>query len=88
MLIKCKCTLKQRRETIDLSEIFRSNICDISEGSVTVEIEGSLDKMAAFQDMLQPYDILEVARTGRIALSRESGVDTKFLATQETSQAY
>lgn len=88
MLIKCKCTLKQRREIIDLSEIFRSNICDISEGSVTVEIEGSLDKMAAFQDMLQPYDILEVARTGRIALSRESGVDTKFLATQETSQAY
>jgi len=86
MLIKCKCSVKQRREILDLTEIFRSKICDISEGSITIEIEGSLDKMSAFQKMLKPYDILEVARTGRIALGRESGVDTKLLARQETKQ--
>ena len=88
MLIKCKCTVKQRRELIDLNEIFRSKICDISNGSMTIEIEGNLEKMAAFQRMLQPYDILEVARTGRIALSRESGVDSKFLAARESSTGW
>jgi len=84
MLIKCRCTVKQRREIIDLNRIFRSKICDISKSTMTIEIEGSLDKMAAFQKMLKPYEILEVSRTGRIALSRESGVDTKFLAERGT----
>ena len=87
MLIKVKCTVKQRRDLIDLSEIFRSKICDISKGSMTIEIEGSLDKMAAFQKMLRPYEIMEVARTGRIALSRESRVDTKFLSERENIYA-
>ena len=85
MLIKCRCSLEQRREIIDLCEIFRSKICDISKETMTLEIEGSLDKMAAFQKMLANYEILEVARTGRIALSRGSGVDSRFLERREGS---
>jgi acetolactate synthase-1/3 small subunit len=79
MLIKCKCDKEGRKEIIDLCAIFRSKVCDISKETVTLEIEGSLDKMAAFQKMLVDYEILEVARTGRIALSRGSGVDSRFL---------
>ena len=85
MLIKCRCTRKQRREIKELAEIFRAKVCDIAPNTVTLEIEGKWEKMAALQSLLVPYNILEVARTGRIALSRESKVDSKYLEQVEMS---
>jgi len=84
MLIKVKCGPKERQELMAISEIFRCKVCDISKSTVTIEIQGKWAKMAAFQEMLGDYCILEVARTGRIALRRESRVDTKFLEQLET----
>jgi len=62
-----------------LAEIFHGNICDVSRTTITLEIQGKEDKMRAVQNLLEPYGILEVARTGRVALSRESGVNTALL---------
>ncbi|KAK9814572.1 hypothetical protein WJX72_008066 [[Myrmecia] bisecta] len=86
MLIKVRCPASQRRELSDLAHIFHGNICDVSLTTVTLEIQGKEDKMRALQEVLEPYGILEVARTGRVALARDSGVDTKFLGKLQTGR--
>ncbi|KAL3159204.1 hypothetical protein ABBQ32_011185 [Trebouxia sp. C0010 RCD-2024] len=79
MLIKCRCKPSERKELIDLAEIFHGNVCDVSRTTITLEVTGKESKMRAVQDLISPYGILEVARTGRVALSRESGVNTELL---------
>jgi acetolactate synthase-1/3 small subunit len=81
MLIKVSCTPAQRGEILDLAKIFHGSICDVSKRTMTMEVVGKEAKMKTIQDVLEPYGILEIARTGRIALARESGVDTKYLST-------
>lgn len=80
MLVKVNCSAEQRGELMNLAQIFRGSICDVSLNTVTIEVVGKEDKMRALKEILQTYGILEVARTGRVALSRESGVDTKYLS--------
>jgi len=82
MMIKLRCNASQRREVRDLVDIFKGNVCDVSLDTITVEVLGKEDKMAAIQSLLRPYGILEIARTGRVALTRDSGVDTRNLAKQ------
>merc|ERR1712207_113352 len=78
MLIKVCVTPKQRSDINNLVQIFHGDIVDISATTVTVAIYGRDKKLAAFQDLCCPYGVLEVARTGRVALIRESGVDTRY----------
>src|SRR5262245_56365655 len=72
MLIKVNATPPQRTEISLLVEMFRGRVVDISPGSLMVEISGQERKMAAFIELLRPDGILELARTGRIALVRGS----------------
>lgn len=72
----------------NLAEIFRGNICDITPESATIQVEGKEDKMKAVFRMLGEYGILEVARTGRIAIPRESGVNTRYLETRQLAKLY
>lgn len=78
-LIKVECTPHQRGEMMALAQIFHGSVVDVSPSTVTLEVTGKQDKMAALQEVLEPYGILEVARTGRVALVRDSGVDSKYL---------
>ena len=55
MLIKCRCKPSERKELIDLAEIFHGNICDVSRTTITLEVQGKENKMRAVQDLLEPY---------------------------------
>lgn len=55
MLVKVKCLPNQRGELRDLADIFHGTVCDVSLTTMTVELTGKQDKMAAFQSLLEPY---------------------------------
>ena len=73
MLIKVTATKDQRGEIRELCEIFRGRIVDVAPEQVMVEISGQEKKVEAFIDLMRPYGILELVRTGRIAMVR--GID-------------
>ena len=70
MLIKVQATAPQRTEISLLTEMFRARVVDIDHSTMMVEISGQESKIEAFIDMMRPYGIIELARTGRIALVR------------------
>jgi acetolactate synthase-1/3 small subunit len=83
MLVKVNATASNRAEVIQLVQIFRARIVDLSEDTLTVEVVGDPGKMVAIIQMLNKFGIREIARTGKIALVRESGVNTEYLKSLE-----
>jgi acetolactate synthase-1/3 small subunit len=73
MLIKVHATKGQRSEIGELCEIFRGKIVDVAPEEVMVEIAGQEKKIEAFIDLMRPFGIIELVRTGRIAMVR--GID-------------
>jgi len=70
MLIKVQANPQQRMEISLMVEMFRARVVDISHENLMLEISGQEQKVEAFIDLMRPYGILELARTGRIALVR------------------
>ena len=70
MLVKVACPAAKRVEISLLVEMFRGRVVDIGLDTLMVEISGREDKIDAFIDLMRPYGIVELARTGRIALVR------------------
>jgi acetolactate synthase I/III small subunit len=69
-LIKVNAEPGQRTELLQLIEIFRGKVIDVSEKTFVIEVTGSGDKIDAFEKQLEPFGIRELVRTGRIALMR------------------
>jgi len=61
---------KARSDVINYADIFRARVVDVSSESLMVEITGTSDKIDAFLDLMKPFGVKEVARTGITALSR------------------
>src|ERR1700758_285777 len=59
-----------RAEVMQLAEIFRAKIVDVTRRSIVVEVTGTFDKVDAFEALVRPFGLIEMARTGEIAISR------------------
>jgi len=69
-LIKVRATSSNRSEIIEIVDIFRASIVDVAADSVTIEVTGDEDKVNSLFKLLRGFGIKEMARTGRIAMSR------------------
>ncbi len=69
-LIKVRSTAENRAQIIEVVDIFRASIIDVATDSLTIEVTGTEDKLQAIVELLRPYGIKEIARTGKVALSR------------------
>ncbi len=70
MLVKVAARPEKRNEIFEITNVFRGKIVDIGPKHLTVEIAGPEKKIEAFLDLIKPYGIREVVRTGRIAMDR------------------
>ena len=71
-LIKVNVDAAHRSELIEIASIFRAKIVDVGAHSLTIEATGDESKLAGLEDLLRPYGIKELVRTGKIALSRST----------------
>ena len=76
ILVKVRVEPNQRADVSSIVDIFRANIIDVGKESMIIELTGTKSKLEAFIDLLEGYEILELARTGITGLSR--GVDDVF----------
>jgi acetolactate synthase-1/3 small subunit len=69
-LIKIGVGAGKRAEVLEIAEIFRAKVVDVDADALTLEITGAPDKVSALENLMAPYGITELARTGSIALGR------------------
>jgi acetolactate synthase I/III small subunit len=69
-MFKVSANPAKRAEIIEIVDIFRAKIIDATQDELIIEATGTEDKIAAIENMLKPYHIKEMSRTGKIALAR------------------
>ena len=69
-LFKVSADGESRAQVMQFTDIFRGKVIDVSKRSVTIEITGTDDKIEAFERMVRPFGLIEMVRTGEIAISR------------------
>lgn len=78
ILVKVRCNDQNRSAIIDVVGLFRGKAVDVGPASVSVEVTGSSDKLAALVTMLEPYGIIELVKSGQVALGRgQRGINEK-----------
>ena len=69
-LFKVAADAETRGQVMQFAEIFRGHVIDVSKRSVTIEVTGTDDKIEAFEQVVRPFGLIEMVRTGEIAISR------------------
>ena len=69
-VFRVQATVESRGELIQFAEIFRGKIVDASRRSMTIEVTGGSEKIDAFERMIRPHGLIEMARTGEVAITR------------------
>jgi acetolactate synthase-1/3 small subunit len=70
VLVKVRGDAKTRSEIVQIADIFRAKIVNLGSDNLIIELTGSDDKVSALLSLLEPFGIMELARTGRLALKR------------------
>jgi acetolactate synthase-1/3 small subunit len=70
VLIKISINENTRTQVVELAEIFKAKVMDVTSSTITLQLTGSLDKIASFVSLAHPYGIVEMVRTGVTALGR------------------
>lgn len=76
MLIRVRASEKTRSSILELVQIFRANVLDVTPDYLMIEVSGNESKVVAFIDVMRPYGIVELVRTGRVALPRAAADET------------
>jgi len=69
-LFRVSAAVENRAEIMQFAEIFRGHILDVSRRTLTIEVTGTSDKIEAFERMVCPHGLVEMARTGEVAIAR------------------
>jgi acetolactate synthase-1/3 small subunit len=83
MLVTVKATAELRSQITELASIFEAKILDVGFDALTLLVAGTPDKLDAFTDLLRPYTIVELQRTGRIALPKLARRPAKLRAVKD-----
>lgn len=70
VMVKVSASAGQRSEVMQVCDIFRAKIIDVAPESLNIEMTGNANKVGAFLNLIEPYGIVEMARTGNLALKR------------------
>ena len=85
-MIRVAATHDARSHVLELAAVFRARVVDVSPESLTIEITGAEDKIDGLLDVLRPYGVLEMVRTGIVAMRRGSKSSDAISATESASQ--
>nr|YP_009243891.1 acetohydroxyacid synthase small subunit [Sporolithon durum]AMK96133.1 acetohydroxyacid synthase small subunit [Sporolithon durum] len=86
LLLKIQASIERRSEILEIASVFRAKVVDISTHYLILEVTGDPGKMVAIEQLLTEYGIVEIARTGKISLTRASNVNTEFLRNSLTTR--
>ena len=84
-LIKVRVTSEERPQVLQIVEVFRARVLDVTPEALMVEITGTEDKIEGLLDVLRPFGVIEMARTGTVAMKRGSeatSVQPRFVHTR------
>jgi acetolactate synthase I/III small subunit len=86
-LVKVGATQETRGQVLQLAEVFRARVLDIASESITLELTGGEEKVDRFLELLAPYGLLEMVRTGVVAMRRGAKSPTLASKTMQTAAA-